>query len=148
MKFLHAFSRYSNGDVVDNGYWEIKGDYIENYDGGRTSYTPSPDDKIVYYDSWKSLYYHTVRDDTQITGWIAPNGEFFGCAPQNHRLMTLFYFGESDERALEKKGYIKIYETPIRLRASNPNLPRYEYGFKMPTSAQLEVLIAKGLEEA
>ena len=138
MKFLY---------VEDSGYWKIAGDHIENEYGGRSSYRPSSNDKIVEYDSWADMYKATVRDDSQTTGWISPSGDFFGCAPQDHRIMALYYFGEDDERDLERKGYIKISETPARLRAMNPNLPLYEYGFKMPTSAQWDVLVAKGIVE-
>ena len=148
MRFLHEYNVPSNGPVSDNGYWVIRNGYVENARGGRHRYEPSPDDEIVAYDSWESLYKHTVRDDSQITGWIAPNGEFFGCKPEDHDKMCTYYFGARNELALEKMGYIKIFENPWRLRAMKPELPHYDYGWAtVPTAAQWDTLIAKGVVE-
>ena len=34
-KFLHEFQKYRDGTKRDNGWWEIKGDYLYNYVGDK-----------------------------------------------------------------------------------------------------------------
>lgn len=149
MKFLHNYSRYSDGTVEDNGYWLINGDRLENYNGGSTSYVPSPDDEIVEYESWAELYRHKLRNDSLITGWIAPNGEFFGCGEQDHMKMAIFYFGKKSCIELEEAGYIKVFRTPSLVRAEFPlhHNKEYDYGFREPTAAQWDTLVNKGIVE-
>ena len=85
-----------------------------------------------------------IRDDSQITGWLAPDGEFFGCAPTDY-LDLENYVIKKDARLLEKEGWIKIYEIPWQL-CNVTNQSNYSYfGEKHPTPQQQEVLRDKGI---
>jgi len=151
MKFLHEYSIFANGVRCDNGYWEIDGDYLYNRAGGRHDYNPKPDDEIIEADGWDEIIRMTVRDDSETTGWIAPDGEFFGCSPRDHRNMAVYLFGmEEDE--LEEKGYLKIFENPnmviINALLNGEEPHRYEaYVRRYTTEAQRETLAKKGLKE-
>lgn len=147
MRFLHEYNIYNDGTKKDNGYWLIDGDRLINRCGGWHDYKPSEDDEILEVDSWDDIIKLTIRDDSKTTGWIAPDGTFYGCNSQEHDDMARYFFGSS-ERSLENKGYIKVFENPRLLRVENPNLPRYEYwGRREPTDKQWETLVEKGLVE-
>lgn len=115
MKFLHEIVTYADGAKRDNGWWEIGDDgYVYNRRGGRHTYDPSPDDEIIEKEDWSDIIKATVRNDNEECGWIAPDGEFFGCARTDHSLMAEFYFGLR-EIQLEAAGYIKVYELPMQV---------------------------------
>ena len=153
MKFLHEFNRFGDNCVQDNGYWEIRGNgYVYNMNGGRHSYRPSEEDEIIEVESWDEIIKKTIRDDSEITGWLSPDGEFFGCSARNHMMMAEYYFGKSEEE-LEESGFIKIYEEPIevlRLQIERGEKPR-SYGAiilkQFATENQKITLERKGFEE-
>ena len=142
MKLIHE---YNDDGTVDNGWWEFDGSYCYNRYGGRHPYAPGLHDEIVE-SSWEEV----LRDDFLkhkdefITGWLAPNGDFFGCAPEDHWDMAKYVFGKT-ERELEDSGYLKIYEVPFRLRALLNNKTAYGY-FGRPTEAQMITLENLGIE--
>ncbi len=67
------------------------------------------DCEIADYKSWDDLDYHgtVINDDKYQTGWVAPNGTFYGCDYNFHEKQALLVFKKS-ERELEKAGFIKI----------------------------------------
>lgn len=141
--FLHEITRYINGQTSDNGWWEIRGSKLYNRCGGWHDYVPSPDDEIRE-STWDEIMRETVRDDAQITGWIAPDGTFYGCAPEDHSLLARYVLGAS-ERELEKRGYAKIFSVPSYVRHSEP----YECvrsDLRRLTDEQLQVLRDKGID--
>ena len=144
-KFLHEYKKFDNGTKIDNGYWEIEGDKLVNRFGGWHHYEPSDGDEVIEGE-WETVIPLMVRDDSQMTGWIAPDGTFYGCCPQDHADLAT-YILKQEETTLENTGYIKIYENPIRLRVENPDLPPYDFFCnRHPTEAQRKVLRKKGLE--
>lgn len=146
-KFLHEYNHYANGQVVENGWWEIRGNKLYNSCGGWHDYTPRPDDEIKE-STWDEILKESVRDDTETTGWIAPDGVFYGCAPQAHEALAEYVIGAS-ERELEEKGYVKIYRNPAYLRVSVPGTPLYEaafFGSGRITKEQIATLKEKGVE--
>lgn len=54
--------------------------------------------------NWKNT---KLYDDQYETGWLAPNGEFYGCSYEYHRFCARFVL-KSEERELEKQGFVKI----------------------------------------
>lgn len=139
MKFLHEYHLSPSGVKHYNGYWEIDGGRLVNRAGGWHPYNPSPDDEIIELDSWADLIRLTIKDDTQITGWIAPNGDFYGCRYSNHADLAEYLLGATEEE-LEERGYCKIYS--LQLLGSG-----YHYYVRNGhlTEAQEKVLIDKGL---
>ena len=149
MKFVHEFVDYPNHKDVDNGWWEYDDVLRRCYNsmGGWHNYHPHPKDTIIE-GTWDDVIVADLKlnKDSYITGWISPEGDFFGCSPQNHSKVAEYIYN-CNERELEQKGFIKIYELPIVLR----NIERYGYSnrydyFGRPTVAQQEVLIKLGLD--
>lgn len=147
-RFLHEISTYPNGITLDNGWWEIRGCRLYNRVGGWHDYRPSETDEIREC-TWEDIVRETVRDDTQTTGWIAPDGTFYGCAPMDHSDLAECVL-HTTERDLEARGYVKIYENPIQLRRAYPEYGPYSYircDGHHPNEAQLRILHEKGLEQ-
>ena len=86
------------------------------------------------------------RDDSEKTGWISPDGEFWGCGPQDHYKLATIDLGRNDETDLEAEGWIKIYTYPIEMRLAGISTPKnvYDY-FGKPTEAQKNTLTMKGI---
>ncbi|MBE7075360.1 MAG: hypothetical protein E7376_05225 [Clostridiales bacterium] len=79
-----------------------------------------------------------VYDNTKFrSGWLAPNGEFYGCEYRSHDALARYVL-HKETRSLEEQGYIKItYEKPT------PNYKRYYILFNnqtIPTDEQLKYL--------
>ena len=95
------------------------------------------------------------RNNDNITGWLAPDGEFWGCAPYDHLNMMQADMGIMSEEELENKGWIKIYQTPNTLSwygdtaiiSQLNNLPYDYFAYKhgTPTEAQKIILSQKGI---
>ena len=111
MKFLHEYKKYNNGQVYDNGWWEIEGNRLYNINGGFHYYTPSSDDLIMEADSWDDVPMDYLLKDEAITGWIAPDGKFYGCNPEDHAIIASLVL-KSNETLLENQGYVKIFQNP------------------------------------
>ena len=144
MKFLHEYLYYDNGKTIDNGYWEIDGDRLVNACGGWHPYDPSPDDEIIESD-WDYINWLRAKDaisDKYTTGWIAPDGTFYGCDYQNHHYVAEYL--DMTETMMENKGYIKIYLNPIWTDGYGD---KYEYfSFGHMTQAQIDTLINRGFK--
>ena len=151
MKFVHEFIDYPNHKDVDNGWWEFdeKQNRCINSMGGWHSYHPHPKDEFIE-GTWDDVIVANLKmdKDNHITGWISPEGDFFGCAPQDHYKVATYIYGCS-ERELEDKGFVKIYELPFCMRDISEGYGysnRYGY-FGRPTMAQQDVLDRLGLEK-
>ena len=123
----------------NGGWWEYQEDLdrIVNDCGGWCFYSKNM--KIIEANSWDDLDWSYLLDDTSITGWISPSGDFYGCAPRDHDDVA-YYILHSTEQELEVKGFVKIYFDPI-----SHSYCWYSNKFHL-TSAQLHVLEEKGLE--
>lgn len=166
MKFLHEVIDINSktGEKIYNGWWEIKGNYLYNYAGVRHSYIPSVDDEIIE-SSWEEVIKQEARNSTETTGWIAPNGEFFGCGYGDHSFLAEALF-DSSCTEMQADGYCMIYwnryvnnafelplgdlmipdETLANIAASSQK-GSYDYYCDTPlTAAQKEVLQKKGVK--
>lgn len=145
MKFLHEYLKSPNGTVLQDAYWEIRGNRLYNAAGGFHFYEPKEDDEIIE-STWDEILYEAALkklDSSKITGWIAPDGTFYGCDPTGHWEVAEFIL-HCNERELEKRGYCRIYCNPIWYMT---NESEYSYDYeKHLTEAQIDVLISKGLE--
>ena len=137
MKFLHEYNVLPNGTAVDNGWWEIRGDRCVNMRGAGHPYTPSPNDEIKE-STWDKIIAETVRDDSEKTGWISPDGEFFGCAPMDHDSLAWYVIGKT-QRELELAGWCKIYRSMFDHK-------RGYYCEKFLSPGQRKVLMEKDVE--
>lgn len=68
------------------------------------------------------------------TGWILPNGKFYGCGWMDHGYIS-YEVSKLDPEQAQKKGWIKITH-PL----SQPNNLKIYYGDKEPTQKQLDTL--------
>ena len=109
-KFLHEYSRYSNGLIVDNGWWKISenGKYLKNRCGGYHSYIPREDDVICEANGWDDLDYSYLLQPNSKYGWIDRDGKFYGCDYTHHSALAERVLKKS-ERELEKLGWIKVF---------------------------------------
>ena len=151
MFFVHEYIEYGDGSVHDNGWWEYDpvSERVYNRNGGYHYLHHRPEEEIIE-STWDEILARTIRQDDYTTGWIAPDGEFFGCAPMDHLRLAEYYL-KVEEEQLEENGQIKITEVPWWAKGKYPNLNgRYEYHFFNPykhiTQAQYKTLQAKGLE--
>lgn len=150
MLFVHEFLTYRDGVVRDNGWWEYDPttEMVYNRNGGRHSYTHTSQEEIIE-STWEEILAKTLRNDDCITGWIAPDGEFFGCDPMDHVKLAKYYL-KTEEEQLESDGWIKITEVPWWARSADDLNGRYEYFFFNPykhiTQSQYKTLQDKGLK--
>jgi hypothetical protein len=130
MKFLHEFLEYNNGTTRDNGWWKIDGDRLYNIRGGWHCYTPSPNDIIIEADSWDDVPMDYLLNNNAITGWIAPDGTFYGCDAEEHELIAERVL-KTSETMLEDQGYVKIFRNPSYLiytmRQRGYDISTYEF---------------------
>ena len=150
--FVHEFIDYPNLKNHDNGWWEYNPDTgkVYNRNGGWHDFHEHPLQEIKEM-TWDEVIAMTVRNDNCATGWIAPDGEWFGCEPMDHVDLARYYL-KTTEQDLEEKGWIKITEVPFWLYRNEPELfpGRYEYHFLNPykyiTKAQEKTLAEHGIE--
>ena len=145
MKFLHEYLKSPNGTILEDYYWEIRGNRLYNAAGGFHFYHPKEDDEIIE-STWDDILYKQAikkLDPSKITGWIAPDGTFYGCDYQDHWRVAEIILNSS-ERDLEEHGYCRIYYNPLYGETGES---KYSYYYeKHLTEAQIDVLISKGLE--
>lgn len=150
MTFVREFVDYPSQKDVYNGIWEYENGICYNRFGGHHDYKEHPLSEFFTADSWDDVLKYTIRDDTQITEWLAPDGTFYGCSPMDHMALEDHVL-QRDATELEDEGWIKIYENPINMRILHldkydEELPPYDYlGAHYPTPQQQEVLLKKGL---
>lgn len=149
MKFVHEYNDYPSAKNVDNGIWLFENNRCYNRRGGYHEYRPHPMDEFFEADSWRDIIKQSfLKDrDKYITGWIAPDGEFFGCAPEDHDDLAEYVL-EKTQSELEETGWLKVYEVPWRLRAIATY--REDYGpysyFGHPTEKQEITLERLGIK--
>lgn len=108
-KFLHEFSRYADGSVKDNGWWEIVGDRLYNINGGfHYLCDTSPNQIIVEAEDFHDLDWSCLLRPDSPYGWIDVHGKFFGCHFMEHDLLAEYYF-KCSEIDLENAGFVKVY---------------------------------------
>lgn len=146
MKFLHEFYEYKNGKRYDNGYWEISGDRLFNANGGWHTYNPTPNDEIIDSD-WEhiekmNLMLDFAANKDSDTGWIAPDGTFYGTGYTDHWKVAKYF--DVTERDLEDRGFVKIYFNPLWPDHGD----KYEYISVRDhlTQAQIDTLEQRGFE--
>lgn len=150
MIFVREFVDYPSQKDVYNGIWEYDDGICYNRFGGHHDYKEHLLNEFFTADNWDDVLKYTIRDDTQITGWLAPDGAFYGCSPMDHMALEDHVL-QRDATELEDEGWIKIYENSINMRMHHiskygEDLPQYDYlGMHYPTPQQQEVLLKKGL---
>lgn len=145
MKFLHEYIHWNNGTITDNGYWRIDGHKLVNECGGWHDYNPRDDDEIIEstWEEIQKLNAKSLISDEYITGWIAPDGTFYGCDYRDHWAVGVYL--DKTERMMETQGYVKIFLNPLYYDGFGGNKYDY-YHEKFLTSRQKQVLKEKGLE--
>ena len=149
MKFLHDVRIAHNGQIIDNGYWEIMDENyqigetvrVENYAGGYHFHTISSNDEIIEASDWQPLmrkYY--IKNQNSPYGWIDLEGNFYGCNYYEHALCLEACFGITEYEA-EKRGFIKVFDDGGW--SSYNDFSYYHEGFL--TDAQRKTLIDRGL---
>lgn len=133
--FLHEkFNGY------DNGWWEIVGDKLVNVYGGYHHYHPKEDDEIVEAKDFDELdWTGCLLNERYSTGWIAPDGTWYPCRPQDHCDVAHFVL-RSTEKSLETHGYIKVFY-------DNYDGKDDFYGCRRFTEKQKEKLLELGYKE-
>lgn len=111
MIFVHEFREGNDGHVYDNGWWQLRGDMLFNRNGGRHAYTPHPKDEKIE-STWDEVIKRSLIEHSgdYRTGWLSPDGRFYGCDYMDHRLVAEYIF-DDDEIGLEEKGYCKLYRS-------------------------------------
>lgn len=150
--FVHEYYDTPSTKNIENGWWEYDKETgrVYNRAGGWHIFHAHPMQEFKECD-WEDILAMTIRNDDLQTGWIAPNGEWFGCETTDHEKLARYYL-KTTERDLEEKGWIKVTEIPAFLRIQDPETfpNRLEYFFLNPygfiTKMQENTLFEKGLE--
>lgn len=83
-----------------------------------------------------------LDSDTYKTGWLAPNGAFFGCEYSCHSIQAKFVHKKNEE-TLEHEGYIKITLAPWYNRDNERNFEAIflcDDPTKYPTNEQVDFI--------
>lgn len=97
----------------DGPWWvEDKGDsYWHNYSGGRTPKGPKDEvyERVTTTGDFESLDWSKTNmiDNKKESGWLSPNGDFYGCDYMEHDRVATLYFHSSPD-ALMKLGWMRI----------------------------------------
>lgn len=148
MTFIHKYEKNSEGKILDGGIWYYENGICYNRYGGCHIHAPTELDKVFEADSWATIIKQELlaKRNDYITGWIAPDGEFFGCDAESHYDMARYVLGANTETELEDSGWLKVYEIPRRVLAMySHNKNPYDY-FGRPTPAQELTLERLGIE--
>ena len=121
---------------------------LYNYSGGHMTGVNCENAEIVEADDWNCLDWNgtVLLDDSYKTGWVAPNGEFYGCDYRCHYMCALMVLKKKDTE-LEEQGYIKVTKDLSKDKLSvaipyylNPSYPK-------PTKQQLDRLAGLEIRE-
>ena len=106
---------------------------LKNMGFGQNSGNDLSGYEIVEAKSWFDLNWEGTKVYSSIyhTGWVSPNGEFYGCDCEYHDKQAMFVHKVS-LRELEKLGFIKITKKLygneyIVLNTSNVTISQYEW---------------------
>lgn len=92
--------------------------------------------------SWQDLNWKgtEVYDNTFKTGWLSPEGKFFGCKTEYHSLQAHLFHNRA-EKQLEKDGFVKITKLRFNDNTTVALFPGRFYNKNLsPTVAQIEYL--------
>ena len=150
--FVHEYYDTPSQKNIENGWWEYRPETgkVYNRNGGWHNFSEHPMQEFKEGE-WPDIIAMTIRDDSLLTGWIAPDGEWYGCESTEH-VSLANYLLKTSERDLEERGWIKVTEIPWYLHREDPtNWPnRYEYyhfsNTHRITKAQEKTLADHGLE--
>lgn len=59
----------------------------------------------------RPLSIEMLRDDTLVTGWIDPDGRWYGCRPEDHDEFMHLYL-EKEVKDAEREGWIRVRSGP------------------------------------
>ena len=122
--------------LENNSWWQLKDNYVYNMFGGR--HLAEPDLFTVEAPDWEDLDWSCLLDRESYTGWIAPDGTWFGCADGDHGLIAKFLL-KSSETQLEQKGWVKIYRSELT------HMRDWYVKNLKATQAQIDTLLEKGI---
>lgn len=86
----------------------------------RSSYNNLTDLEILDCDesdlNWENT---TIFDNSYLTGWLSPEGVFYGCDYNHHKLQAKLVH-KCSERDMEERGFVKITKSERKLAALLP----------------------------
>lgn len=118
-RLKEVFYKCEDGNLayvkIDNFWWELdtttplNNATIYNLVGGRQTEWDLTKAEIVEAKDWQHLDWSgtCLYDNTLKTGWLNPEGKFFGCDYRNHSSQANYVHGKR-ERDLELEGWIKL----------------------------------------
>ena len=137
-----TFVKYENYWYELDTSTPLKCATVYNSVGGKMLELDLTNSPLVQANSFNELDWSDTRvfSDRYKTGWLSPDGKFYGCSYEAH-LFQAKYLHNKSEREMEESGWIKIardYDNPTKVRAllcydESRNLIR-------PTYAQMDYL--------
>ena len=127
MIFLHEKLVDRFGELRDNGFWEVSGNYIpevgeqitlENYRGGHHFHYVTLEDEFIDSTWDKAMKFYTTEISDEKYGWIDRDGVFYKCGHAEHSFIIEACFGLSEIEA-EEEGFVKIFLDPFELSNRN-----------------------------
>jgi len=109
---------------------------------GKMSNLDLTNEKITEAESWQALNWQEtdVYNNNIKTGWLSPNGTFYGCKTEYHSLQAYLVHNKK-EKQLEKEGFVKITKLRFNDNSTTALFPgRYYNKSLSPTVAQIEYL--------
>lgn len=133
---------------INNFWWELDLNTplnratIYNYMGGKQTDFNLTNKQIVEADDWINLDWKgtEIFDEKYNTGWLSPDGNFYGCSYEAHAMQARLLHG-THEGELEKNGWIKIRRDLTKPSQITALLPyNSKTGVIKPTPRQIEYL--------
>ena len=115
-KNYYKLKNHSSAFVKVQNYWwkldtntPLNNATIYNYFGGCQSNIDLNGKLIIEADDWSDLDWKgtDVYSDSFKTGWLSPDGDFYGCSNEEH-LQQAHFVHKKYENELEQQGWIKI----------------------------------------
>ena len=110
--FVHMFQNYSDKQNCDRGWWEYDPASNHIYDENHQNYgecIQHPKNEFIESD-WDTIFKTKILDSSLPTGWIAPDGTFYGCAPFTHARLLNYLFNFKDSEQAELAGWVRLQE--------------------------------------
>jgi hypothetical protein len=133
---------------IDNFWWEYdpktprNNATVYNMGLGQMTKLNLTNKKIVEANDWKDLNWKGTKlwDNTVKTGWLAPDGTFYGCKTELHITQAKIVHKKSESQ-LEQEGFVKITLLRMRNNCTAAIFPGRFYDTNIsPTIAQVEYL--------